>query len=37
MLDHPTLMAIDFSNNELNHNKNKLKNQGAIALVEGIL
>jgi hypothetical protein len=28
---------VDFSNSELYINKNKLKNAGAIALVEGIL
>ena len=35
--DHPTLTMVDFSNSELYINKNKLKNAGAIALVEGIL
>jgi hypothetical protein len=35
--DHPTLSIVDFSNSELYLNKNKLKNVGAIALVEGIL
>ena len=35
--NHPTLSFIDFSNSELNINKNKLKNIGAEAIVEGIL
>lgn len=35
--NHPTLSILDFSNTELNINKNKLKNVGAAALVEGIL
>ena len=35
--NHPTLSFIDFSNNEMNINKNKLKNIGAQAIVEGIL
>jgi len=35
--NHPTLTKIDFSNNEMNTNKNKLKNIGAKAIVEGIL
>jgi hypothetical protein len=35
--DHPSLSIIDFSNSELNVNKNKLRNAGAIAIVEGIL
>ena len=35
--DHPSLSIIDFSNSELNVNKNKLRNTGAIAIVEGIL
>lgn len=35
--NHPTLSFIDFSNSELNINKNKLKNIGAKAIVEGIL
>jgi len=35
--NHPTLMSIDFSNSEKNINKNKLKNIGALAIVEGIL
>jgi hypothetical protein len=37
VMNHPTLMSIDFSNNEKNINKNKLKNNGALAIVEGIL
>ena len=38
MQDHPTLTVLDFSNSELeNPNKNKLRNQGAIAIVRGIL
>ena len=35
--NHPTLFSIDFSNHEVNVNKNKLRNVGAIAIVEGIL
>ena len=35
--NHKSLSAIDFSNNELNVNKNKLRNQGAAAIIEGIL
>ena len=35
--DHPSLTMVDFSNSELYINKNKLKNSGAIAIVEGIL
>jgi hypothetical protein len=35
--NHPTLTKIDFSNIEMNTNKNKLKNVGAKAIVEGIL
>jgi hypothetical protein len=35
--NHPTLSYIDFSNNEMNINKNKLKNIGVQAIVEGIL
>ena len=35
--DHPTLNSIDFSNSDMNVNKNKLRNIGAIALVEGML
>ena len=35
--NHPTLSFIDFSNSELNINKNKLKNIGAEAIIEGIL
>jgi len=30
-------MAIDFSNSEKNINKNKLKNPGALAIIDGIL
>ena len=37
MKNHPTLYSIDFSNSEMNVNKNKLRNTGAIAIVEGIL
>lgn len=35
--NHPTLSFLDFSNNEMHINKNKLKNIGAQAIVEGIL
>jgi len=35
--NHPSLTKIDFSNTEMNTNKNKLKNIGASALIEGIL
>ena len=35
--NHPSLSIIDFSNSELIVNKNKLRNQGAVAIVEGIL
>jgi hypothetical protein len=35
--DHPSLTIIDLSNNEMNVNKNKLRNVGAVAIVEGIL
>ena len=35
--NHPSLSIIDFSNNELNVKKNKLRNLGANAIVEGIL
>lgn len=35
--NHPTLTFIDFSNNDTNINKNKFKNIGAQAIVEGIL
>ena len=35
--NHPTLSFIDFSNNDMTINKNKLKNIGAQAIVEGIL
>jgi Ran GTPase-activating protein (RanGAP) involved in mRNA processing and transport len=35
--DHPSLSIIDLSNSELNVNKNKLRNAGVIAIVEGIL
>ena len=37
ILNHPSLSVIDFSNTELNVNKNKLRNQGALAIIEGIL
>jgi hypothetical protein len=36
-MNHPSLSIIDFSNTELNVNKNKLRNQGAVAIIEGIL
>lgn len=35
--NHPTLTLIDFSNLEMNVNKNKLKNVGVQAIIEGIL
>ena len=35
--NHPTLTKIDFGNTEMNTNKNKLKNVGAKAVIEGIL
>jgi len=35
--NHPSLTVIDFSNTETNMSKNKLKNQGVQAIVEGIL
>ena len=35
--NHPSLSIVDFSNIEMNVNKNKLRNQGAVALIEGIL
>ena len=35
--DHPSLSIVDFSNSELNVNKNKLRNAGAIGIVEGII
>lgn len=35
--DHPSLSFIDFSNSDLNINKNKLKNIGVQAIIEGIL
>lgn len=35
--NHPSLTKIDFSNAEMNVNKNKLKNIGAQAIIEGIL
>lgn len=35
--NHPSLYSIDFSNSEMNVNKNKLRNKGAAAIVEGIL
>ena len=35
--NHPTLSIIDFGNSELNVKKNKLRNVGANAIVEGIL
>ena len=35
--NHQSLSIIDFSNTELNVNKNKLRNIGAAAIVEGIL
>ncbi len=35
--NHPSLAIIDFSNTELNMSKNKLKNQGVQAIVEGML
>lgn len=37
MKNHPSLHIIDFSNSEFNINKNKLRDVGAIAIVEGIL
>jgi hypothetical protein len=37
ILNHPSLSVIDFSNSELIVNKNKLRNQGAVAIIEGIL
>jgi len=37
IMNHPSLSVIDFSNTELNVNKNKLRNQGAVAIIEGIL
>lgn len=37
IMNHPSLSIIDFSNTELNVNKNKLRNQGAVAIIEGIL
>jgi hypothetical protein len=37
IMNHPSLSIIDFSNTELNVNKNKLRNQGAIAIIQGIL
>ena len=35
--NHPSLSILDFSNTELNVNKNKLRNVGAVAIVAGIL
>jgi len=35
--NHPSLTKIDFSNSEMNVNKNKLKNIGVEAIIEGIL
>ena len=35
--NHPSLTILDLSNNEMNVNKNKLRNVGAVAIVEGIL
>lgn len=35
--NHPSLTSIDFGNCELNTNKNKLRNIGAVNLVHGIL
>ena len=35
--DHPSLSILDLSNSELNVNKNKLRNGGVIAIVEGVL
>jgi hypothetical protein len=35
--DNKTLSMIDFSNSEHVVNKNKLRNRGAISIVEGIL
>lgn len=35
--NHPSLNMIDFSNSEFNINKNKLRNNGAVAIIEGIL
>lgn len=35
--NHPTLVKLDLSNEEMNINKNKLRNHGAISLIEGIL
>lgn len=37
IINHPSLSIIDFSNTELNVNKNKLRNIGAVAIIEGIL
>jgi hypothetical protein len=37
IMNHPSLSVIDFSNSELIVNKNALRNQGAIAIIEGIL
>jgi len=37
IMNHPSLSVIDFSNTELNINKNKLRNQGAVAIIDGIL
>ena len=35
--NHPSLSFIDFSNSDLNINKNKLKNIGAQAIIQGIM
>ena len=35
--NHPSLAIIDFSNSELIIKKNKIRNSGAKAIVEGIL
>jgi hypothetical protein len=35
--NHPSLYKLDLSNDEMNINKNKLRNVGAKALIDGIL
>jgi hypothetical protein len=36
-MNHPSLHILDLSNSETNVNKNKLRNIGVAAIVEGIL
>ena len=35
--NHPSLYRLDLSNEEMNINKNKLRNTGVVAIIEGIM